>query len=678
MILNKTNTEHELVEQFTEFLTSYYKDDIATALQDGDESITVSYADLYQHNYALAEDLIDKPERVYPELDRALVEVDIPVPNSDKKLGEMVVRMSGVDEVDVTVNTLRTTHKDEYLGLRGQVSRASQVQPRTVVGMFRCENCSTPDSPSTIGPIPQYGDEIELPNQCPFCERNGPFTLDEDKSTMVDHQKIELSDEPGENMGANSHSVPVHIYRDEAGRVMPGDRIRVNGLITTDRARSNNSQRKMNTSRPWRIEGRAIDPEEVAFAEVEPERVDEIKEISQSGTLVDDFIDSVAPHIVSDARGRKHKLAIALQLFGGVKRNSRRGDINVFLVGSKGTGKSQMLSRAAQLAPKSVEASGKGATAAGLTATATQSENGGWMLDAGALVLASGGMASIDEFDKMSSGARKSMHEAMEDQRVPINKAGINTVLPTETAILAAANPNGGEFDRFTPLTAQIDLEAPLISRFDLIFGLVDEQDEKRDAEIAHSQYESEPQEPVIDEGLLTEYVAYARQNVKPSFDDKSVEDRLVNWYVEQRKKHEDSDGLNIGPRTNDALRRLSEASARMRLSPVVEMQDAERAIGLKKMHFGDVMFNRDGEFDAGQGEGYEAPKPKTNEDRMEVILDIVEAKETRENGADRDEVITEAVETHSMSQKNAIDITDDLYDMGELYEPQQGQVRRT
>jgi len=287
-------------------------------------------------------------------------------------------------------------------------------------------------------------------------------------------------------------------------------------------------------------------------------------------------------------------------------------------------------------------------------------------------------MASIDEFDKMSSGARKSMHEAMEDQRVPINKAGINTVLPTETAILAAANPNGGEFDRFTPLTAQIDLEAPLISRFDLIFGLVDEQDEKRDAEIAHSQYESEPQEPVIDEGLLTEYVAYARQNVKPSFDDKAVEERLVNWYVEQRKKHEDSDGLNIGPRTNDALRRLSEASARMRLSPVVEMQDAERAIGLKKMHFGDVMFNRDGEFDAGQGEGYEPPKPTSQKERMNGVKELVEELETRDSGVANDDAVDAAVEKFNLSKEVAQDTVDSLYDKGELYEPQQGFYRST
>jgi replicative DNA helicase Mcm len=671
MIITKRKHDRSLIGQFTEFLSDYYRDEIAEAIQNGDKSVTVDYSDLYQYSHDLALDTVEQPEIVYPELDRGLTDVEIPVPGAEESLKDMKVRLSGVDEVDLTVNALRTDYRNQYLGLRGQVSRASQVQPRTVQAVFRCEHCSTPESDMTVGPIPQYTDEIEMPNQCPSCERSGPFTLlDDHKNTqMVDHQKIELTDEPGENMGANSHSVPVHIYRDETGRIMPGDRIRVNGLITTDEARSNSSTKKINTSRPWRVEGRAIDPEEVAFAEVEPERVDEIKKVAESDTLVDDVIQSVAPHIVSDERGRMHKLAIALQWFGGVKRDNRRGDINVFLVGSKGTGKSQLLRRGANLAPKSVEASGKGATAAGLTATATQSEHGGWMLDAGALVLASGGMASIDEFDKMNSGARKSMHEAMEDQRVPINKAGINTVLPTETAILAAANPNGGEFDRFTPLTKQVDLEAPLLSRFDLVFGLMDSADKDWDENIARAQYDSTQDEPVISDELLTEYIAYARQNYDPEIPDGEVKDKLVNFYVENRQQHKDSDGLNIGPRTNDDLRRLSEASARMRLSDTVEMQDAERAIELKKMHFGDVMLNREGELDAAQGEGYSSPD--TQEERKERLKDALER-------ADEPLTPAEISERTPLSEDKVHDELDTLSKKGLVIQPQTGEYRLT
>ena len=621
MIVTNDEIHHELVESLGEFLSDYYRDEIATAVQEGAGSITVDFADLYQYDHDIAADYVDSPDVLVDHLDRATYEVDIPVPGSDNVLADMVVRVGGVDTEQTTVNKLRESHRGKYLGLRGQVSRASQVRPRTVKAVFRCERCTTPDTDFLLDPIPQYGEEIQLPGDCPGCGRQGPYTLIEEKSTMVDHQKIQLADEPGENMGANTHTVPVHLYRDLSGGVMPGDRVQINGKVTTERADGTNGK-KLKTSRPWRVEAREVDPEEVAFSEVTPERLEEIEALSQETDLVQRIIDSIAPHIVSDDRGDMHKLAISLQMFGGVKHDNRRGDINVFLVGSKGTGKSQLLSRAAELAPKSVEASGKGATAAGLTATATQSEHGGWMLDAGALVLASGGMASIDEFDKMSSGARKSMHEAMEDQRVPINKAGINTVLPTETAILAAANPATGEFDRTQNLTAQIDLQAPLISRFDLIFGLIDNQDREWDETVAKAQYDTSGDEQPIDDELLTEYIAYARQNVSPEFANEAVKDRLVSWYVDKREEYADTDGLNIGPRTNDALRRLAEASARMRLSETVEMEDAERAIELKKMHFGDVMLNQDGEIDAAKGMGYD---DKSQQKRRQEIVDAVE-----------------------------------------------------
>lgn len=668
------NEDHaDIIDNCIEFLEKYYKDDIALALQHGDKSLTVEYSDLYQFDGDLAYDLVEHPDTIVDHLDQALSHVNIPVAGTEQELEEMLVRVTGVDEADVSVNTLRNEHRGKYLGVRGQVSRASQVLPRTIEAVFRCERCSTPETDFLLEPIPQFGDEIQLPNNCPGCKKQGPFTLVDEKSTMVDHQLVELTTEPGENMGANTHTIPVHLYRDAAGGVLPGDRIRVNGKITTDMANGTRGS-KLKTSRPWRIEGRSVDPEEVAFTEVTPERIEQIKDLSEKDNLVQLFVDSIAPSLVTGERGDMRKLGITLQFFSGVQRNGRKADINIFLIGSKGTGKSQLLRRAAELAPKSVQASGKGATAAGLTATAKQSEHGGWILDAGALVLASGGMASIDEFDKMSDGARKSMHEAMEDQRVPINKAGINTVLPTETAILAAANPMGGEFDRYTPLTEQINLEAPLISRFDLIFGLIDDENEDKDRMIANQQYSSDEPEQPLEDDLITEYVAYARQNVNPEFVDESVRQRLVDWYVDKRQEYAETEGLNIGPRFNDALRRLAEASARMRLSEEIEMEDAERAIELKKMHIGDVLLDQDGNIDVSKA-GYS--KVNSIREAVELLLDELEPEE---GGVTISEMAAKSDELSgvNLTEDNITEKIESMARAGEVYEPSTGEYIKT
>jgi len=229
----------------------------------------------------------------------------------------------------------------------------------------------------------------------------------------------------------------------------------------------------------------------------------------------------------------------------------------------------------------------------------------------------------------------------------------------------------GGEFDRTVPLTQQINLEAPLISRFDLIFGLIDDQDKEWDRMVATSQYESEEKTGPIEDSLITEYVAYARQNVEPVFVDSSVKEELVEWYVTKREEHEGSEGLNLGPRTNDALRRLAEASARMRLSETIELEDAERAIELKKMHIGDVMLDRNGNIDAAKGAGYS----NVNSIREAVEMLLTEL-EPPEGGVTIDEIVNnqDSIQGVTLSRKKVTEQLEKFMKAGEAYEPQTGE----
>lgn len=610
----------ELYEQCTDFLDRYAREKLSLAAQRGADSIEIPYSDLFQGESDLAEDLINHPDTILGHLTAAARAYDIPLPGATDKLEEINVRISGVDTRDITVSELRNdAHRNKYLGVRGQVAMASQVQPKIISAMFVCERCTvSPTDPYLVGPVPQHSDEVRLPEKCPSCEKTGPFSLSDKNTISIDHQIVELRELPGDNPGAGNNAIPVHLYDDLAGGVTAGDRVRVNGLIGTEKLIMRANQ-KAPTRRPWKVEANAIDPEQRAFSDIDPERIDEIKALSKRDTLVNDIIDSIAPNVITGARGDKRKLALALQQFGGNRDTDEKGDINIFLIGDPGTAKSQYLQRMYKLAPKSVEASGKGATAAGLTATARKSDYGeGWMLDAGALVLGSGGLACIDEFDKMDDSARKSMHEAMENQRVPITKAGISTTLPTETAVLAAANPIGGNYDRMGKFYEQVNLESPLIQRFDLIFVVTDQFDEQRDREIAthqHSRTNEEVEKP-IDDDLLTQYIAYARQNVNPQYRDPDVKEKAVNWYVKMREKTTDQDDYNpkpgVGPRSNDGIRRLSQASARMRLSDVIEMQDVERAIELKMMDIGDRGLDSSGDVDRDDMNGYDGQTMRT------------------------------------------------------------------
>ncbi|HEV2231470.1 MAG TPA: minichromosome maintenance protein MCM, partial [Thermoplasmata archaeon] len=316
-------------------------------------------------------------------------------------------------------------------------------------------------------------------------------------------------------------------------------------------------------------------------------------------TIVDKVVLSLAPTI----RGmEEEKEAIALQLFGGVEKRHPdgirvRGDIHVLLVGDPGTAKSQLLRNVAEVAPRGIYTSGKGATAAGLTAAAVKDDFGGgrWMLEAGMLVLADGGIAVVDELDKMTPEDRSAMHEALEQQTVSIAKAGITATLNARCPVLAAANPKWGRFTPERTIAEQIDLPPTLLSRFDVIYSIQDRPEEGRDRFLANrillSHQEGEAREasfgyaPSVASGgapfspdLLKKYIAYARRNIRPVLSADALR-TLEDFYVRVRKQGEEPDSpVPITARQLEALVRLSEAAARARLSDVVSVEDAERS----------------------------------------------------------------------------------------------------
>jgi DNA replicative helicase MCM subunit Mcm2 (Cdc46/Mcm family) len=324
-----------------------------------------------------------------------------------------------------------------------------------------------------------------------------------------------------------------------------------------------------------------------------------------------------------------------------------------------------------------------------------------WTLEAGALVLADQGIAAIDELDKMSSDDRSAMHQALEQQEISISKAGINATLKSRCSLLGAANPKYGRFDEYEPIGEQIDLEPALVSRFDLIFTITDKPDAEKDRNLAEhiiktnfagelnthrsnlatsnvSQEEvdsvTEEVEPAIQGDLLRKYVAFAKRECYPTMTEEAKE-AVREFYVTLRSQGEGDDApVPVTARKLEALIRLAEASARIRLSDTVTTEDTERVIDIVRSSLEDVgMDPETGEFDADM---VEAGTSKSQRDRIKNVKGIIrELQDEYERGAPFDEVVDRAEQAGIDRSKVEHEIQK-LKNKGDIYEPQTDHLR--
>jgi len=375
-------------------------------------------------------------------------------------------------------------------------------------------------------------------------------------------------------------------------------------------------------------------------------------------------------------------------MFGGVRKEKKdgtkgRGDIHILLIGDPGTGKSQLVKSMSTVAPKARFVSGKGATGAGLTATVVKDEIlRGWALEAGALVLANRGILCIDEIDKMSHEDRSAMHEAMEQQTISISKANVQAVLNCQTSILAAANPKLGRFDGFKSLPEQIDMPITLLSRFDLIFPFRDMPDKENDKSLAEfilkSHQHVENYSPEIPLDLLRKYVSYARQNIKPQLSDESIEE-IQSFFVNLRNKELSSTGgprpVPLTPRQLEALIRLSEASAKVRLSKEVTLFDAKKAISLMKLYLSQLgMDPETNELDI------DRVMSGTTTSQRSKIYEVMDLLKQLEKSFGKDipieEIMNEA-KNKKIDELKVEEIIEKMVRNGELFKPRHGIIRR-
>jgi replicative DNA helicase Mcm len=688
---------YETFEEMVQFLDDRYSEeiyDLAEKYPKERESLWIDHHDVWRWDTDVADDVVVAPEKFRTTFSEALGEYDMPV---DVPLQDARIRFHNVGEVK-QLDELRTDDVEKLVTVTCQVSKASAVRPVVQKAAFECQRCGW----FSKEPV---GDSLHKPPECGGCERQGPFNLDIGKSTVQNHQLIRLK-QPPEQETTNSqigNELDAHVLGDLAGDVQAGERAEVTGVL---RAESEDGEPTLSFHMDaWGVVSKNDDYGDVDVSK----HIDDVKAVADE-TPFKTLAESVAPSISGGADvdvetpwGETYdkywwiRLATGVaSLFSSWRRpsgdgTSERGDSHTLLIGDPSTGKSSIMDAIQNIAPRADAQSGKNASGAGLTAAAVRSDFGDaeWSLEPGALVKAHNGVALVDEIDKMAADDLDRLHSALEKQRLEISKAGINTTLKCETALLAAGNPKDSRFNDYDVDHEQFsnNIVASLLDRFDLVFTLKDRPDKDKDATIAESRIgqrsesgllakgeldadEKEHANPTADIETLKAWVVYARENYRPVLVDGEAKQRLKDYYVTVRAEGDDG-VVPATVRTLDGLLRLSEACARVRLSETVEMLDVEMAIALTQVSLEDIGYDPEtGQLDSDYRDGNTTHNQR---DRKARVRGVIETLSTPDEGAPYEEI----VETLSDVPQEKIDHDLQKFrESGDVYEPEMNTYR--
>nr|CDS27073.1 DNA replication licensing factor MCM5 [Hymenolepis microstoma] len=630
-------------KKFKDFLRQYnvgglsfgYRDQLKQNCTLKIYNLTLKIQDLNNFDTFLAQELIIHPVDYIATFEEAATEVASEIMKSSLESNEVLPPIQLLldwDAASVHIRDMQSERVAKLVKISGIVVSASSVKSKATRLTLQCRGCR--QYLPNIRVKPGF-DGYMLPRKCPSSLAGGvsvpcpvdPFFIVPDKCECVDYQVLKLQESPDSiPQGEMPRHVQIYCDRYLVEQVAPGNRITVVGIYSiqtsapTNKPRSGAHERvnvgvrnsyiralglSLNTEGPGRSgvfsAGRLLNTSTIT-TELEEE---EMRKLANTPNIYELIARSIAPSIYGSLDIKK---AIACLLFGGSRKRlpdglCRRGDINLLLIGDPGTAKSQLLKFVERCAPVGVYTSGKGSSAAGLTASIIRDPaTHNFVMEGGAMVLADGGVVCIDEFDKMREDDRVAIHEAMEQQTISIAKAGITTSLNSRCSVLAAANSVFGRWDD-SKAESNIDFMPTILSRFDMIFVVKDEHDAAKDNILAHHVMQvhlhgndavanNEMAEDTSSNGeiplsVLRRFIAFARERCGPRLSPAATE-KLANQYVLMRSgasRYEQQTGkrgnIPITVRQLEAIVRISESLAKMRLDAFATEADVDEAMRL-------------------------------------------------------------------------------------------------
>lgn len=567
-----------------------YQDEISRVFSQGGHVLRFLYEDLELHNHALAHDLRENPEEILKSAVEAFKNLlRVTAGGQIDESVEYFARVSTkAKSCFVPIRGLREKHLDKLVTLRGILLRGTPVKPRIRTAEFACDLCNAEQD------VEQLQGSITKPLRCTSgsCTNKKSFTLHEANSTYIDWQRIYIQETQDEiPPGRTPTIIPIVLTCGLVDRGKPGDRIQIVGVWKAVPMQLTNGKLSVIFA-PFL---HAIDIEVLDDAEVldiTEADVARFKAFGKDPQVIDKITGAIAPSI----KGWENlKLGAALCIVGGrdglIDGEYYRGYFSVLFIGDPGTGKSRIIEAACRLAPKAIYTSGKGASGVGLTAAIIKDpDTSEFAIQAGPVVLAHGGMAGIDELEKMGKADQVCLHEAMEQGTVSVAKAGITARLNSRTSILAGGNAKDSRYNRNKTPAENVSIPASILSRFDLIFIVEDRPEPKKDREIADhigrrrlklsGIQEGETDDEGVDVDFFRKYFRYVHA-LKPSQSPETK--KMMSDYYCRLRGLGDVEGapVSIVARFLEGMYRLSEAYAKLNCREQVLESDVDAILKL-------------------------------------------------------------------------------------------------